>query len=66
MVVDNEILEGRRNDREIENSWQETNECMKNIEFTGTNRLLVEPPDHNPYDWFRMLVDNEFLEIIVT
>lgn len=66
MVLHDESVEGARNDIHIEDSWQEICDGMKNIPFTGTNRLLVEPPGDEPYDWFRMLVDDEFLETIVT
>lgn len=39
---------------------------MKEIPFTKTNKLLVDSPGEEPYDWFRLLVDDNLLQIIVS
>lgn len=46
-------------------SWQETIDNMTKIAFLKRNELLVEPSGDHPYDWFRMLIDDQFLELIV-
>ncbi|KAK9680292.1 hypothetical protein QE152_g39211 [Popillia japonica] len=47
--------------------WQETTENgMKQIPFTKQNGLLVDTPGDDPYEWwFRLLVDEELLDMIV-
>lgn len=46
--------------------WQEHTDSMSDIPFTKQNKLLVEPPENGePYDYFRMLLDVDFLNQIV-
>lgn len=49
----------------IVDTWTETTEGMKQITFTKINELLVDPPGQEPYDWFRLLLDDELLNMIV-
>lgn len=51
--------------RTIQDTWTETSEGMKQIPFTKVNQLLVDSPGQEPYDWFRLLVDDELLNMIV-
>lgn len=46
-------------------SWQETIDNLTKITFLKRNELLVESSGDHPYDWFRMLIDDQFLELIV-
>lgn len=49
----------------IVDTWTETTEGMKQITFTKINELLVDLPGQEPYDWFRLLLDDELLNMIV-
>lgn len=49
-----------------ENVWRETIDKMKEIPFTKTNTFLVDLPGEEPYDWFRLLMDDELLDMIVS
>ncbi|CAB3232321.1 unnamed protein product [Arctia plantaginis] len=44
-------------------SWS-TQGTMKNIEFTKTQELLVPPPS-DPFEAFRLLLDDNILDLIV-
>lgn len=51
--------------RTIHDIWTETSEGTTQIPLTKVNQLLVDSPGQEPYDWFRLLVDDELLNIIV-
>ncbi|CAG5001482.1 unnamed protein product [Parnassius apollo] len=45
-------------------TWSSDPNSMKNIEFTKEQELLVPPPT-DPYEAFRLLIDDELLDLIV-
>ncbi|CAG4980487.1 unnamed protein product [Parnassius apollo] len=45
-------------------TWSSDPSSMKNIEFTKDQELLVPPPT-DPYEAFRLLIDDELLDLIV-
>uniref|UniRef100_A0A6P7F461 Uncharacterized protein LOC114326134 n=1 Tax=Diabrotica virgifera virgifera TaxID=50390 RepID=A0A6P7F461_DIAVI len=48
-----------------DNEWTETTSGMKQIPFTKRSGLLVDSPGDSAYDWFRLLFDDELLNMIV-
>lgn len=48
----------------ITNTWSTNPSSMKIINFTKEQELLVPPPS-NPYEAFRLLIDDELLDLIV-
>lgn len=63
-TIDQEQLVTSNTDKEC---WQDICSSMKNFPFTETNRMLVDlPAEAKPYDYFRLFVDNGFLENIIT
>ncbi|XP_062526946.1 uncharacterized protein LOC101741752 isoform X5 [Bombyx mori] len=45
-------------------TWSIDPGCMKKIDFTKEQELLVPPPT-DPYEAFRLIIDNELLDLIV-
>ncbi|XP_050508739.1 uncharacterized protein LOC126885957 [Diabrotica virgifera virgifera] len=48
-----------------DNEWTETTSGMKQIPFTKRSGLLVDSPGDSAYEWFRLLFDDELLNMIV-
>ncbi|KAK9702549.1 Transposase IS4 [Popillia japonica] len=47
-------------------TWQDDSTSMRNFEFNETNEMLVDlPPNTEPYEYFRLLVDDDFLNNVV-
>lgn len=51
---------------EIVETWLDETSSMRNIHFNETSKMLVEvPPNGKPYDYFKLLVDDDFLNNII-
>ena len=65
--MEDDIDEEERNEiEEFIGTWQDEATGMKTFEFSKNNQMLVDLPENaEPYDYFRLLVDNDILDRII-